>query len=62
MSGENVVAECRYPGLNCDRVCLECRGDFDVVDGKTGRRVGDVHDATAIGRLYAEFGEPEGES
>jgi hypothetical protein len=52
----NVVGpECRHPGLPCDIVCLECRGDFDVVDRKTGRRVADVDDDTAMARLLAEF-------
>lgn len=46
---------CRYPNLPCDRLCLECRGDFDVVDAKTGRRVSDVDDGTAWERLQAEF-------
>ena len=53
----NGVAGCRYPGLSCDRLCTECRGDFDVIDAKTGRRVGDVDGATAMARLLAEFGE-----
>jgi hypothetical protein len=54
-----VGPECRYPGLPCDILCLECRGDFDVVDAKTGRRVGDVDEATAWARLLAEFGDIE---
>lgn len=53
----NTVNECRHPGLPCDRVCMECRGDFDVVDRKTQRRVGDVDDRTAMARLLAEFPE-----
>lgn len=55
----NTVPECHYPGLSCDRICMECRGDFDVVDRKTGRRVGDVDDHTAMNRLLAEFGDPK---
>lgn len=48
---------CRYPGLSCNRLCMECRGDFDVIDRKTGRRVGDVDDQTAMNRMLAEFGD-----
>jgi hypothetical protein len=48
---------CRHPGLPCDRLCLECRGDFDVIDRKTGERVGDVSDQTAMNRMLREFGE-----
>jgi hypothetical protein len=50
---------CRYPGLRCDRLCMECRGDFDVVDRKTGRVVGDVSDTVAMNRMLREFGEPD---
>lgn len=53
----NTVKECRHPGLPCDVLCMECRGDFDVVDRKTQRRVGDVDDRTAMERLMAEFPE-----
>jgi hypothetical protein len=34
---DNVVEECRHPGLACDRVCLECRGSFDIVNGERSR-------------------------
>jgi hypothetical protein len=54
---DNVVEECRHPGLACDRVCLECRGSFDIVNGETGQRVGDVDDQTAMNRLLREFGD-----
>jgi hypothetical protein len=53
----NDIEGCRYPGLNCDRVCMECRGSFDVVDRETGRIVGDVDDTTAMNRMLREFGE-----
>jgi hypothetical protein len=52
---QNTVPECRHPGLPCDRPCMECRGDFDVVDRKTQRRVGDVDDGKAMERMLAEF-------
>jgi hypothetical protein len=55
----NTVDKCRYPGLPCDRLCMECRGSFDIVDRETGRRVGDVDDQTAMNRMRREFGDPE---
>lgn len=55
----NDIEGCRYPKLGCDRVCMECRGDFDVIDAKTGRIVGDVGDTVAMNRMLREFGDPE---
>lgn len=57
-----MITGCRYPGLNCDRLCLECRGDFDVIDRKTGRIIGNVDDDTAMSRLRAEFPDVSDES
>jgi hypothetical protein len=53
----NTIDECRHPGLACDRVCMECRGSFDVIDRETGSVVGDVDDQTAMNRMLREFGD-----
>jgi hypothetical protein len=53
----NNIDACRHPGLNCDRICMECRGSFDVIDRETGAIVGDVNDTVAMNRMLREFGE-----